>query len=217
MKRNKIDIKWSSNFAYAIGLLTTDGNLSPDGRHFNFTSKDMDQLINFMNCLKIKVKIGQKTSGYTGKKTTQIQFGSVKLYKFLLNIGMTPAKTKTIGAINIPSEYLFDFLRGHLDGDGCFYSYWDKRWKSSYMFYTVFVSASKKHIEWIQEIINQKLKISGYITNARKSSVYQLRYAKSDSVKLLRKIYYKRDVICLSRKRLKIEKGLGIIGLKLPR
>lgn len=215
IKRNKIDIKWSANFAYAIGLIATDGSMSSDGRHFDFTSKDRDQLVNFMNCLKIKVKIGHKTSGHSKKKITRIQFGSVKLYKFLLGIGMTPAKTKTIGALDIPDKYLFDFLRGHLDGDGCFYSYWDKRWKNSYMFYTIFVSASKKHIDWIRENIDKKLKIKGHVTESSKGNIYQLKYAKYESLKLLKKIYYNKNVICLNRKRLKIEKALGIIDLIL--
>lgn len=215
MKRNKIDIKWSSNFAYAIGLLATDGSMSSDGRHFDFTSKDREQLVNFMNCLKIKVKIGYKTSGHSNKKITRIQFGSVSLYKFLLGIGMTPAKTKTISALDIPSKYIFDFLRGHLDGDGCFYSYWDKRWKNSYMFYTTFISASGKHIDWIRENINRELKIKGHVIVPGKNSVYQLKYAKSESLKLLKRVYYDKDVTCLNRKRLKIEKALGIIDLKL--
>gem|GEM_PF-6676481 len=38
----KVKIQWSPEFAYVIGLLTTDGNLSPDGRHINFTSKDRE-------------------------------------------------------------------------------------------------------------------------------------------------------------------------------
>ena len=215
MKRNKIDIKWSPNFAYAIGLMTTDGSMSSDGRHFDLTSKDRDQRINFMNCLKINVKIGHKTSGHTNKKITRIQFGSVNLYKFLLGIGMTPAKTKTIGELDIPSKYIFDFLRGHLDGDGCFYSYWDKRWKRSYMFYTVFISASKEHINWIQKELNKKIKIKGHINRSGDHSIYQLKYAKNESIKLLKKIYYNKNVTCLYRKRLKIEKALGIIDLTL--
>ena len=66
--KGKVNIKWSPEFAYAIGLLTTDGCLSTDGRHFDFTSKDKEQLVNFMKCLGIKVKIGYKTSGYSGEK-----------------------------------------------------------------------------------------------------------------------------------------------------
>src|SRR3989344_5404579 len=139
--KNKVRINWSPNFAYAIGLLTTDGNLSPDGRHIELTSKDLEQLENFMKCLKIQNKIGQKISGFTKRKTTRIQFGDINFYKFLLSIGLMPNKSKTMGRIQIPDAYFFDFLRGHFDGDGTFYSYWDPRWKSSFMFYTVFISA----------------------------------------------------------------------------
>ena len=76
----KVKIKWSPEFAYSLGLLVTDGNLSSDGRHFDFTSNDREQLENLMKCLGIKVKIGYKTSGYTNKKQTRIQFGDVNFY-----------------------------------------------------------------------------------------------------------------------------------------
>lgn len=205
----KVKIEWSSNFAYAIGLLVTDGNLSKDGRHLDFTSKDIDQLKNFMKCLGIKVKIGTKVSGFTGKKTTHIQFGDVNLYKFLLTIGIGPNKTKTIAKLKIPQKYFFDFLRGHFDGDGTFYSYWDPRWHSSFMFYTEFISASKKHLEWIRDENFKILKIKGHITNGGKSTL-QLKYAKKESLKLLAKMYYSNKIICLNRKRKKVEKALKI-------
>jgi len=206
----KVKIKWSPNFAYAIGLLTTDGNLSSDGRHFDFTSNDKDQLLNFMKCLGINIKIGYKTSGFTGKKRTRIQFGDINFYKFLLGIGLMPAKTKIIKAVNIPNKYFFDFLRGHFDGDGSFYSYWDPRWKSSFMFYTEFVSASIIHINWLQNRIYKLLAINGHITKSVNNSVYQLKYAKAESLKLFPKLYYDKEVVCLRRKRLKIEKAFKI-------
>lgn len=208
--QNKVKIKWSPEFAYAIGLLTTDGNLSNDGRHFDFTSQDLEQLKNFMKCLGIKVKIGFKTSGFTKKKSTHIQFGDVNFYKFLLGIGLMPKKSKILGSLDIPDKYFFDFLRGHHDGDGCFYSYWDPRWKSSFMFYTVFISASKNHIFWLRDKIFKFLKIRGHITKSVFNSCFNLKYAKSESLKLLPKIYYNNKVICLSRKRIKIEKALKI-------
>lgn len=143
------------------------------------------------------------------------QFGDVVFYNFLLSIGLMPRKSKILKEIQVPDKYFFDFLRGHFDGDGTFYSYWDKRWRSSFMFYTIFVSASKKHILWIQNKIFKFLKIKGYITKSKNNSVYQLKYAKSDSLKLLPKVYYSRDVICLSRKKLKIMNVLDIIGKRL--
>ncbi|MEK7640463.1 MAG: hypothetical protein AAB389_00505 [Patescibacteria group bacterium] len=212
--KNKIKLEWSPNFAYAIGLLTTDGNLSPDGRHFDLTSQDKEQLENFKKCLKIQNKIGQKTSGQTKQKVFRIQFGDVNFYKFLLRIGLMANKSKIMGGLEIPDKYFFDFLRGHFDGDGTFHSYWDPRWKSSFMFYTIFISASKKHIEWLQQKIAALLAIKGHITKAKNNSCYNLRYAKSESLKLLPQIYGSKSAVRLSRKYLKIKTALAIIGKK---
>ncbi len=211
----KVKIEWSPEFAYAIGLLVTDGCLSSDGRHIDLTSNDEEQLLNFRKCLGIETKIGFKTSGYLKKRAMRIQFGDVNFYNFLFDIGLMPRKTKIIGAVKIPDEYLFDFLRGHLDGDGTFYSYWDPRWRSSYMFYTVFLSASRVHMEWIRAKIFEKLNIKGHMTIAGKTPMYEVKYAKADSLQLLPKLYYNRHVVCLSRKRKKIEKALAIEGKRL--
>ncbi len=204
-----IDTTWSSNLAYAVGLITTDGCLSKDGRHIDLTSKDREQLNNFLICLNADNKISLKHSG-SGKRYLRVQLGDVKFYQFLLDIGLTPRKTKTIGSVRVPEQYFFDFLRGHFDGDGTFYSYFDPRWKSSYMFYTVFASASKNHIDWLRSSINSLLNISGHITKSVNDSVYQLKYAKTESLYLLPKMYYHKQVICLKRKLIKIQKALKI-------
>lgn len=204
-------IRWSADFAYAVGLLTTDGSLSIDGRHINLTSKDIDQIQTFARILDLKNKIGLKRSTYNLNGTYyQIQFGNVKLYRFLLSIGLTPNKTKTIGSLKIPDKYFIDFLRGHLDGDGSTYSYWDKRWKSSFMFYTAFVSASKTHLEWIEETIKRLYGIEGRITSHR--TIFHLRYAKKNSLIILKKLYYKETISRLQRKRSKINAALSIIN-----
>lgn len=214
--KGKVKIKWSPEFAYAIGLLVTDGNLSPDQRHINFTSKDYELVELFKKALGLENKIGRKARGYSkDKKYFVLQFGDVQFYSYLLKIGLTPNKSKTIGEVNIPNKYFFDFLRGHLDGDGTFHSYFDPRWRSSYMFYTIFMSASKKHIDWLRGKINTKANISGHITKSKNNSVYQLKFAKAESLKLLPKLYYNPRVACLSRKRRKIEKALAVIDKKL--
>lgn len=208
----KIKLEWSPNFAYAIGLVTTDGCLYNNGRHMSLTTKDLEQAQNFINCLKITVKIGKKASGSVQeKKYYHIQFGDVLFYRFLQDIGLTPAKSRTLGALKIPQSYFFDFLRGHFDGDGTFYSYMDPRWRSSFMFYTVFLSGSRMHIDWLQNKIRSLVGIKGHITGSNEiRKVYQLKYAKAESLQLLPKMYYDKRVICLSRKRFKIEKAIGI-------
>lgn len=209
----KVRIKWSPEFAYAIGLIATDGNLSSDGRHIIFTSKDLEMVDNFLKCLRVIIKIGRKArGGETEKKYFMVQIGDIIFYDFLESIGIHPAKSKTIGSIYVPDKYFFDFLRGHFDGDGTFYSYWDKRWKHSFMFYTEFISASKEHIDWLRASIKRRVGVVGHITKSKNSSVYQLKYAKLESISVLKRMYLSKDVVCLSRKRLKVEKVLAIIG-----
>ena len=214
--KGKVKLRWSPNFAYAIGLMVSDGNLSPDGRHINFTSKDLEMIQLFQKSLGIEVHIGRKANSTSKEKSYFVtQFSDVLFYKFLMSIGLMPNKSKLIGEIKVPAKYFFDFLRGSFDGDGCTYSYWDKRWRSSFMFYTSFVSASPPHITWIREEIYKRIGIHGHVTMNGTHVLQQLKYAKADSLKLLRKMYYSRSAMCLSRKRLKIVKMLDTVGEKL--
>lgn len=202
---------WNANLAYIVGLITTDGSLSKDGRHINLTSKDIEQINTFARILNLNNKVGEKNSSFNPEgKYYQIQFGNVKLYKFLLSIGLTPNKTKTLGRLKVPDRYFADFLRGHLDGDGFTYSYWDKRWKNSFMLYTGFVAANRSHLEWIRDKVNELYSIYGKIKSSGRSA-FQLVYAKKGSILLLSKLYYSQSIPCLSRKRFKIKHALDII------
>ncbi len=211
-KNRNYRIEWSPNFAYSIGLITTDGSLSKDGRHFDFTSKDIQLVKTFIECLNLKdIKIGIKKSSTTKRKFFHVQFSNTKLYNWLLGIGLFPNKSRTLKEIKIPNKYFFDFLRGHFDGDGSCYSYWDKRWKNSFMFYIKFTSASKEHILWLRSKINKLSGIKGSLDELKKDNrkpIYQLKYAKRESIILFSKMYYKDDLPCLTRKHNKIEKIL---------
>ncbi|MFM2381434.1 MAG: hypothetical protein RLZZ76_201 [Candidatus Parcubacteria bacterium] len=214
--KGRVNIKWSPQFAYAIGLLVADGNLSPNGRHIVFTSKDIEMIELFQKALNISIHVGKKSSRVgEEKKYYVVQFSDVLFYNFLLDIGLMPNKSKIIGVVKIPPQYFFSFLLGSFDGDGCTHSYFDKRWKLSFMFYTIFSSASPVHILWLQNEILKRLQIKGHVTKSPSNSAFQLKYAKADSLVLLPAMYPKRDILCLSRKRLKIEEMLRIIGERL--
>jgi len=204
-KNKNYKAKWNPKLAYAVGLITTDGNLSPDGRHLTLVSKDIPQLKTFKKCLKLKNKIGLRKGGYMKiKNYHHVQFGNVILYKWLLNIGLMPNKTKIIGALKIPNQYFFDFLRGHLDGDGDIRRYQDPVYPKSERLYIRFCSASLKHIQWLQKKVKFLLKIKGFITQGH---IFYLRFAKRDSLILLPHLYPEKNVPCLRRK-YKIVKNL---------
>jgi len=147
---------WTADLAYVVGLTTTDGSLSKDGRHIDFTSKDKELIEIFAKILKLKNKIGSKYRGEDHSNFCyRIQFGNVEFYRWLLKIGLTTNKSKILGSLKISRKYLADFLRGHLDGDGYTSSFYDSKWKNSYRLYTSFMSASLPHIVWLRETINK--------------------------------------------------------------
>lgn len=206
----KVKIKWGPEFAYAIGLLVSDGCLSKDGRHISLTSKDKVQLSAFNKCLGIDMKTSKKYSG-AGNIAYYIQLGDVMFYQFLLKIGLTPAKSKTIGDLNVQRRYFFDYLRGYFDGDGCSYSYYDRVYNNSYRFYISFASGSEKHFDWLRSKLNAYIGIKGSISRKFGSTNVQLKYAKREAVILAKKMYHHKDLVCLKRKRLKVYRSLKII------
>lgn len=210
-RKKKVKVKWSRKFAYAIGLLVTDGSLSKDGRHVVFTSKDIELINNIQKCLGTDYAPYKKSSGSNKRRMYYvIQIGDINFYSFLVKTGLMANKTKIIGEIKIPDKYFFDFLRGHFDGDGSTYSYWDKRWRSSFMFYTSFSSASSAHILWLRRKIHESIGIDGHITRARGKSCIQLKYAKNESKRLFKKMY-SPGFIGLTRKYLKFSDNLVIM------
>jgi len=211
MKSN-IGHKWNSNLAYAIGLIATDGNLSKDKRHILFTTTDRQLVNTFKKCLGIKNKtIITPPSGFGRKQAYRINIGNVRFYRRLQKVGLMPKKTALMGKLDIPNQYFVDFLRGHLDGDGSVFTYTDrymeyKEKRYSYnRLYTKFISTSFNQINWIRNKIQETLGMNGslthYLKHGRKLAIWQLRFAKKDSLKLLSWIYYKPNLPCLNRKR----------------
>ncbi|MGH7334324.1 MAG: LAGLIDADG family homing endonuclease [Candidatus Rokuibacteriota bacterium] len=208
---------WSSEKAYAVGLIATDGNLSTDGRHMSVTSKDLDLLEALRRCLQLQTPIS-KTRNSTGKVYHRVQWGDRGLYDWLLAIGLTPAKSLTLGALTVPKEYFVDFFRGCIDGDGSVLVYTDryhmvKNERYQYeRLYVNLVSASRPFLDWIQEEVRCLAGVNGVIEAKRepgRRTIWLLRYAKRESIRLLRWMYYAPDLPCLSRKREKAEQFLS--------
>jgi hypothetical protein len=199
-RMGKVKIEWSPEFAYAIGLITTDGNLSKNGRSVNFTSKDEELATTFKTCLGISNKIGLKCRGGSKeKKYFFVQCGDRNFYDFLLSIGLMPAKSKILGELKIPKEYFADFFRGCIDGDGSigFFSHPESRHPQLKL---RLHSASLKFVEWIKLQIQDIVGIQGGWIETKKDGMNILCYAKADSLKILSFMYYDEAVHKLSRK-----------------
>jgi len=101
----------------------------------------------------------------------------------------------------VEEKFFFDFLRGYIDGDGCFYT--DDKW--TYMHIT---SASIAPLEYIQKkLLNYDIETRMYTENEKK---HRLMCINTNEVKkLVSRLYYEDGLFCLSRKYEKIEHLLG--------
>lgn len=218
--------QWTPNLAYIVGLLTTDGCLSNDRRHIIMRSSDIQLLETFKKCLKINNKIGITQN--SNIRSYRVQYGDVQFYNWLLSIGLYPAKTYTLGKIFIPSRYLRDFLRGHLDGDGSIITYQDnynsykgKRYLNTRI-YIKFISASEKYIHGLHKMIRANYPVIGALIRVKpkenRVGMWIIKFSKYDSIKLFRWLYYKKNLPTLKRKRDVAEKLLSrVVNNKLIR
>ena len=207
-----IDTTWTPELAYVVGIFASDGNLGKDGMYLEVTSNDRIVLKNVLHILHMEhIKIGTKNNG-SGRRSYRIQFKRVRFHAWLLSLGLTPNKSKTISKLKIPEKLFFDFLRGEWDGDGTIYSFKDTRWKNSFTVSLGFASGSKDFLLWIKKELTDKLKTTGHIVSSGQGT-HQLRYARNDSKKIFDAMYYKAGLPHLPRKFTKAKKIFTITGL----
>jgi hypothetical protein len=201
-------MQWTPHVAYAVGLIATDGNLSKDGRHLALSSIDRPLIESARRCLGLDNAIGVSTKN--GHLIYRLQWGNRTFYDWLCAIGLTPAKSLTLGPLHVPDAYFADFLRGCIEGDGTIVRYTDRSQVSTnarYVYerlYVNLVSASRPFLEWIRDTVVRLIGARGAISVSRKppgNVWYVLRYAKRASRRVLRMMYYGADVPCLARKR----------------
>ena len=193
------NVEWTADLAYAIGLITTDGCLSGDGRHMEFCSKDVENVEHLRRCLGLRNVISMKKRGSAPfLEYYRVQFGNVRFYRFLQTIGLHPRKSRTLEKVNAPRQYFADFVRGLWDGDGSITSC--RHPESRHLQWRAHLSSgSVKFLEWLGQAIQEFYGLTGDIQPTRK--IHRLVYYKREGAKLLRIMYQRPDAVCLGRKR----------------
>src|SRR5438094_361147 len=104
-KKSLVPVDWTPDLAYAVGLTATDGCLYRDGRHLAFDSSDWDLIHIYLRCIgravRPRIKRGEG-------ECYQVQFSHVRLWLWLSSIGLSPAKSLTLGALQVPDDFFFD-------------------------------------------------------------------------------------------------------------
>jgi len=185
---------------YLVGVITSDGCLSPSGRHVLITSKDREYLELLGSRFGINYPVYRHESGY-GTCTWRLGVGSRDLYDLCVEIGLTPRKSKTIGALKLPEDAFRPFTLGLIDGDGSI----DPHNGRVRIF-----SGSHRFLDYMVEQAGQRFGItSGRIYPGNR--VFTLQFSPSDSRAILVACYGSTG-LHLARKFERAQKVLGGVG-----
>ena len=190
----KVLAAWPSpSLAYVVGLITADGNLQKGNNVVRLALTDYELLQHYRACLQSNstIKTRKKQLDSTGQKRVyEIAFSDRAYRAFLERLGLTPAKSLTLGPLAIPSAVFPDFARGCWDGDGGWHI--RRRYKSLRAYLT---SGSPAFLTWMKECIQRQTGLQGGISGV------MLRYNGPKAVALGHWMYYAPDLPALTRKR----------------
>lgn len=175
---------WSSEMAYVLGLLITDGCVSSSGT-VSLCINDKDLLE------KVKEAMGSTHKITVSKYQENLncfRFAREKIIVDLKKLGVVPRKSLIVKFPMIPQDYLPDFIRGIFDGDGSVY--FDNRSLKSPV-RSKFVSGSADFMIDLEKNL-ELLGLPGRIIYKQKTKngwSYSIVFGHGDSVKLFEILY----------------------------
>lgn len=97
---------------YWLGYISADGNVSAKHNSISIVSKDVEHI----ERLREFVPDVSRSIHSRERATEQVYFSSKETKEYLISVGITPAKSKTLEVTQTIIDW--DFLRGVFDGDG---------------------------------------------------------------------------------------------------
>lgn len=167
---------FSKEMAYVLGYILTDGCIRSH-RRFTIDSSDIQILKDISKAMNSNIPI-KKESNKNGS-WYKLSINRKYMLNKLVELGIGKDKTYNSHMLDIPQEYMRDFIRGVFDGDGSIYSYYktDNRNKKLYTYRKAQIeiaSASKTFINDLLVFLNKNV---GHFTkhNSTQSNVMTVR------------------------------------------
>lgn len=112
----------SEEKAYWLGFLYADGSVSSANNtvELSLKSLDINHLIKFKHFLNFE----ENKHIFQDDVRCRFQFSNKKVKEDLCALGCIPKKSLILtfpSEKQVPQEYIKDFIRGYIDGDGCLY------------------------------------------------------------------------------------------------
>lgn len=193
----------TSNKAYWLGWLISDGNIDEDGTiSISLNSEDEEILHLFENDLKVKDKVR------TVNEYKRFAIGSQIMLKDLLNLTVTPNKSFTVKLPELDGKLYPHLLRGLFDGDG-----WISVYTGTHFNKKTNKTRTQEHIEVgfcgnFCVISKVKQILENAIPNLKKkkveseNSIFRIRWGSKKDIQLLYQyLYQDSDIHYLKRKK----------------
>lgn len=207
-----------SNLAYYIlGAFCTDGNIcidiSTDTAKCSLSSMDEDWLQLIHNIIGNDGTFRQRKDG-----RHELWFYNRDVYNWFNENGCTPAKSFTLIFPTVPEQYLPDFLRGCIDGDGSIVSTSYLKKGKRYPKITCYLCGSSlSFLKTFEQILVSKGINSSFIhkKNSPKDKIkytqphYRVFMNDSKARTFLKWIYYPGHTLSMPRKQRVVEEILG--------
>lgn len=177
--------------AYWLGFLYADGNIRKDRNEISLElqEKDKKTIEDFHLYCKNKNQIREHNISRNNKiyKSYVSSFSSASVKENLISLGCVPKKSLILTFPNeqqVPQKYIYDFIRGYIDGDGYIqYDYEKHR-------YRIVVLGTKEFLQGLMQRANLLEYCS--IIKDNNSNIYILTISNKAFVfKLLTKLYEK--------------------------
>lgn len=182
---------------YLLGYYMTDGCVEHDkhANHFSLTSKDVDHL------QQIRDLLCPNKPFYKNKNTFKLSLNDKDNVEWLMSYGCIPRKSLTLKIErDIPKEYVKDFIRGCMDGDGCI-SIYKKKCAQRNILNVYLCSASEVFIDQIINLIQDKFSLRKEVIKNNKNPQYRIVFSdRKNRQNFLNWIYYPNHKISMPRK-----------------
>ena len=184
---NKID---SAEKAYWLGFILADGyiNIPRKRVQIKLGEKDREHLLKFINFIGGDEKMLKKeNNSITGNNIYYIAVNSLIMVKDLIDKNIFQGKSGKEKWYNVKEEFILDYIRGIIDGDG---NINNKNFN---------ICNSEEVLQNIKEYFCKKYNINNDIKILEHYNTKRLTICKNRK-EILNDLYYK-DCVCLERKR----------------
>lgn len=173
----------SRDKAYWLGIMYSDGCVCERANGSYSISLEMidkEHVVKFRDALsatdhKISTIIHKNFNN--AKLSYSIQIWDKKMAKDLIKLGCVPRKSFHLSSVpNIPQEFVYDFIRGFADGDGCICH---NKSSDSYVFKLtgaspLFLKEIMRVLEIDRLSLNQCTKTSYQVTSGKRDDIYRI-------------------------------------------